>query len=103
MKYRYFQSSFEEIKKQFIKNYSKDLILHAKEQKEFEKCIRIMKLNPFDKIVKALVLDYFLLYDILTEEENISNLKEIEENVDYIVLCGPEKELKNIEKRITNF
>jgi hypothetical protein len=97
MKYRFFYSDFEEIKEQFKKNYD---ILHAKDQKEFQKCVNILKLNPFEKKFGALILDYFILYDILIGQENIDKLKKIEKNIEYIVVCGPENEMNAIIQKL---
>jgi len=93
MKYRFFLTDPEEVKQQFISNYNKSLILLATKQEEFETCI--LKINLFDWNKKIIILDSFLLLDILTED-NICKLKEIEDKLEYIVFCGSSIDLEKI-------
>lgn len=88
MQYRYFAASLDEVVEQFENNYGKENILFAERQKDFEKIL----LNR--KHYKAIILETFLFFDILTED-NIYHIKSLENYFDYIVFSG-----KNINQLI---
>ena len=90
MQYRYFACSFDEVVKQFRDNYG-DSVLTAQTQKEFEQCL----MNK--KYYKAIILDTFLFFDILTED-NIYHVKSLEKYFDYIVFVG--KDITELSIRI---
>ena len=86
MQYRYFASGFDEVVEQFNNMYGKKNILYAETQKDYETCLMCKKQY------KAIILDTFLFFDILTED-NIYHVKSLEKYFDYIVFAG-----KNIEQ-----
>ena len=99
MKYRYFASDIEKVKEQFYNNYGKENILCAVEQDEFEEVLNIYKHDFLENRYKAVLLDTFLFFDILTEN-NIYCLKSLEPYFDYIVFCG--KNIDELSKRMKN-
>ena len=92
MQYRYFASSFNEVVEQFQNNYGKENILFAEKQKDFENIL--LNLKQYKKQYKAIVLEAFLFFDILTED-NIYQIKSLEKYFEYIVFSG-----KNIDQLI---
>ncbi len=84
MQFRYFAADFDEVVQHFSKLYGKDKIMYAKEQHEFEACI-------FERMAtqkyKAIILDTFLFFDILTED-NIYRLSHLKKSFTYIVFVG---------------
>ncbi len=91
MKYRYFASPIEEVKKQFINKYNKNDVLYADNQDEFLEIV----MNP--NYHTAVIFDSFLFFDILTEN-NIYHLKKLENYFQYIVFCGDN--LEELHKRL---
>ena len=84
MQYRYFACDFDEVVDQFEKMYGVENVMHAREQGEFEKCV-------FGRMAtqkyKALILDTFLFFDILTED-NIYYIRLLQKSFAYIVFVG---------------
>ena len=81
MQYRYFACDFDEVVDQFEKLYGVENIMCAREQSEFEECV-------FGRMAtqkyKALILDTFLFFDILTED-NIYYIPFLQKSFTYIV------------------
>ena len=93
MKYRLFITNFEDVKQQFNKNYNSVISISNKE--EFQDCLEKIRI---DTLYDALLINHSLL----NNEEILYKIKEIENNFRYIVLCGPEKEIKKLYRKLYN-
>ena len=96
MQYRYFACDFDEVVDQFEKLYGVENVIHAREQKEFEECV-------FGRMAtqkyKALILDTFLFFDILTEN-NIYYIPSLQKSFSYIVFVGDR--ISELNQKIKN-
>ena len=97
MQFRYFASNFEEVVQHFKKLYGKENIMYAKEQDEFEECVFNRMAT---KRYKLIILDTFLFFDILTEN-NIYYIPNLQKSFTYIIFVGERIcELNSIIKKL---
>jgi hypothetical protein len=91
MQYRYFATSIDITKEQFIKNYGEHQVIVAETQDEF------MQIVMYPVLKTVIILDSFLFFDLLTEN-NIYHLSKLENYFKYIVFSG--NNLEELCKRI---
>ena len=91
MQYRYFAAPMHEVKHQFVKNYGESQVKIAKTQDEFMNIV----MHPIRHT--AIILDTFLFFDLLTEN-NIYHLAKLEKYFEYIVFTG--NNLEELHNRI---
>jgi len=93
MQYRYFAAPVDEVQEQFVKNYGETQVKLAKTQDEFMNIV----MHPIPR--KVVILDTFLFFDLLTEN-NIYHLTKLEKYFQYIVFTGDN--LEELHKRINS-
>lgn len=100
--YRLFITPFEEVKKQFYKNYGKENVFFAETSEDLKDILKRINSDILPNSSIVLLLDSSIFTDILESYESFYHLKYLEKRFQYIVLTGPEKDIKYIHKEMKN-
>jgi hypothetical protein len=93
--YRYFISPFEEVEEQFVRNYGKEKVQTAKNNKEF---INIIEDNDILNIYDIIII----FSEILKKDENLRFLMSITHRYRYIIIVCKNNERGPLSLQIKN-